>query len=176
MPQSGAAETRLERFLDWILVEEGGHSNNPADNGGDTWYGISKAAYPNVNFSNLTEEQGKTLARSFYSRDYYKPLHCDEIVNDAVAWSVFDCGVNSGTGAAAKCLQRAVNHLTGAGLLVDGGIGPKTIIATNKADPEDLCMVMAAFRLMIHVADVSKHPEKREFVAGWTRRTRRTIV
>ncbi len=176
MRQFGSPETRLDRFLEWILQEEGGHADNPADNGGETWYGISKKSYPNVDFSALTPEKGKALARSIYTRDFYKPLHIDEFTNDAVAWAVFDCGVNSGPGAAARCLQRAVNHLTGADLAVDGGIGLMTIRATNRTDPEDLCLTMSSFRIMIHVGDVAQHPDKREFVAGWTRRTRRTIV
>lgn len=78
-----------------VVGIEAGYDNNPADPGGETKYGISKRAYPDVDIANLTLEQ----AQAIYQRDYWEALGCD-----AMPWSlallVFDCGVNMGLSVA----------------------------------------------------------------------------
>ena len=78
-----------------VVGEEGGYSTNPADPGGETKWGISKRAYPDLDIAALTLEQ----AQGIYQRDYWEPLGCD-----AMPWStallVFDCGVNMGLSVA----------------------------------------------------------------------------
>lgn len=78
-----------------IIGEEGGYSNDPADPGGETKYGISKREYPNLDIAQLTLEQ----AQDIYQRDYWSPLNCDSHGWE-MALVLFDCGVNQGVSAA----------------------------------------------------------------------------
>lgn len=78
-----------------VVGSEGGYVNNPADPGGETRYGISKRAYPNLDIAALTLEE----AQAIYLRDYWTPLNCD-----AMSWELalinFDCAVNQGLSVA----------------------------------------------------------------------------
>ena len=50
-------ETRPKEFFEIVnhtLEEEGGYVNDPTDKGGETNFGISKRAYPNLDVFNLT--------------------------------------------------------------------------------------------------------------------------
>ena len=63
--------TRAEKFIRIVLLSEGGskYTNDPKDAGGETKYGISKKAFPNVDIKNLTE----TDAIAIYKKMYYDP-------------------------------------------------------------------------------------------------------
>uniref|UniRef100_UPI0039E582BF glycosyl hydrolase 108 family protein n=1 Tax=Klebsiella pneumoniae TaxID=573 RepID=UPI0039E582BF len=50
-----------------VLGHEGGYVNDPRDPGGETQFGISKRAYPNVDIKGLTRE----TAISIYKRDFW---------------------------------------------------------------------------------------------------------
>lgn len=78
-----------------VIGEEGGYVNDPHDPGGETKFGISKRAYPNLDIKNLTLEDAKAI----YKRDYWDVMGCD-----ALSWEMaliaFDAAVNQGVGAA----------------------------------------------------------------------------
>jgi lysozyme family protein len=80
-----------------VVGIEGGYSNDPADPGGETKFGISKRAYPQVDIANLTLEQAKAI----YLRDYWHLCKCDELPAD-MALLVFDAAVNQGVSAALR--------------------------------------------------------------------------
>lgn len=90
----------FEQAFKIVVGEEGGYVNDPRDPGGETKFGISKRAYPNLDIAQLTLEQ----AQQIYLRDYWDECGCD-----AMPWEralcVFDMAVNQGQGAA-----RALNH------------------------------------------------------------------
>lgn len=58
--------TTFDRVIEFILRWEGGYSHDPRDPGGETKYGISKAANPDVDIKNLTVEQAKGIYRKRY--------------------------------------------------------------------------------------------------------------
>ncbi len=124
--------SNFARALDIVLQYEGGYVNHPADPGGPTNLGITMAtlrAYRgrHVDFSdvrNLT----KAEAGQIYRQNYWDKIHGDELPS-GVDFAVFDFGVNSGPGTAAKFLQHAL------GVPADGAIGPVTLAAANKANP-----------------------------------------
>jgi len=78
-----------------VIGVEGGYSNDPRDPGGETKFGISKRAYPNVDIPRLTLEQ----AQGIYRRDYWDACGCDTMSWER-ALCVFDMAVNQGQGAA----------------------------------------------------------------------------
>ena len=94
------------RCIDFILAEEGGYANHPADPGGETKYGISKRAYPHLNIATLTLEDATEL----YERDYWQPIH-GEAFPDGLALLLFDAAVNQGPNTAIRLLQQALGSV-----------------------------------------------------------------
>lgn len=131
-----------------VLQNEGGYTNDERDPGNwtggkvgqgtlkGTKYGISAAAYPDLDIKNLTPD----VARSLYYTDYWTATGC-QYLPDAVAGVVFDMAVNSGPGHAIRTLQKAVK------VPVDGILGPKTIAAVQGADPGYLFRAFNGARL-----------------------------
>ncbi|NOQ51729.1 MAG: secretion activating protein, partial [Desulfuromonadaceae bacterium] len=104
-------------------VHEGGYVNDPHDRGGETKYGISKKAYPDIDIAALTFLD----AQEIYRRDYWQPLHLDDISDQALAEQIFDTAINCGQRTAGRLLQDADNLIShGADLKTDGIIGPLT--------------------------------------------------
>jgi lysozyme family protein len=122
----------FERAFEIVVGLEGGYSNDEDDSGGETKYGISKRAYPDLNIKTLTLEQ----AKSIYRFDYWEPLRCDELPWP-LSMMVFDCGVNQGLNAAAKTLQRALN------VTQDGVIGNVTLAKAKNAGAETCALFLA---------------------------------
>jgi len=81
--------------LTFSLRWEGGekYTNDPVDPGGETKYGISKRAYPDVDIKSLTLAEASLL----YKRDYWDKLGCD-FMEKKLAIAAFDCAVNCGVG------------------------------------------------------------------------------
>lgn len=138
-----------------VLKHEGGYVNDPNDPGGETKYGISKRAYPDVDIENLTLEQAKQI----YLNDYWNRCQCDNLPA-MVRLHVFDAAVNSGVSQAAKWLQRAVR------VVEDGKIGAHTIMACRLSDPAVTAMRICAYRLHF----LSELNGWKRYSKGWTAR------
>lgn len=81
----------FDRSFRFLIGEEGGYVNDPADPGGETKFGISKRAYPHLDIKALTLEQAKAI----YRRDYWDPLQLD-LRPWGPALVLFDAAVNHG--------------------------------------------------------------------------------
>ena len=86
-----------------IFEHEGGYSHDPKDAGGETRYGISKRAYPNLDIKNLT----KSEAREIYKRDYWNAIDADKLP-EYLRLIAFDCAVNQGVNACKAILKSIV--------------------------------------------------------------------
>lgn len=89
---------------EWGSDKDGGYTNDPADPGGETRWGVSKKAHPKLDIKNLTYEQAKEI----YAETYWKPfshLHGDFPLSVAA----FDSGVNCGVGRTLRWLDEAKN-------------------------------------------------------------------
>ena len=80
-----------EKAVDFILSKEGGYTHDPKDPGGETNFGISKKAFPELDIKNLTRESAKGI----YYRVYWIGNNLDS----------FDWPY------AAACLDTYVQHL-----------------------------------------------------------------
>lgn len=119
-----------------ILKLEGPPSNNPKDPGGETRFGISKKAYPNLDIATLSQDDAIKL----YEKDYWDRCHCAELP-PVIRLIVFDCSVNQGVEAAIKMLQACLN------LSQSGNMDVNTIYASNNFDPEALLVKFSNQRL-----------------------------
>lgn len=101
---------KLKQALQFVALHEwgnrpdGGYSNNPTDPGGETKFGISKRAHPNVDIANLTAEQ----ALDIYQNDYWTPLGGDNIPIPTCVVA-FDTAVNCGLSRAQGWLRTTQN-------------------------------------------------------------------
>jgi lysozyme family protein len=96
----------IEFTLPWEIGSDwknGGYTDDPRDPGGETRWGISKRANPNVDIKNLTLEQALGIYREKYY-DIYRydkrfPIDLDNI-DMPLAVAIFDTGVNCGVSRA----------------------------------------------------------------------------
>jgi len=83
--------TDFDQAVEFTLRWEGGYENDPDDPGGETNWGISKRAYPNLDIKNLTKEQAIVI----YESDYWIPSGCS-LWEWPLNLIVFDTAVNCG--------------------------------------------------------------------------------
>ena len=88
------------RAIAFVIRWEGGYVNHPSDPGGETKYGISKAAYPLLNIKDLTLDE----AIAIYNSKYWMPMGCFKMP-DALALFVFDSAINVGPSRVKKWLK-----------------------------------------------------------------------
>ena len=99
--------TTFDRCVELILSDriEGGYSSDKDDKGNwtggkvgrgalkGTKFGISAAAYPDIDIIALT----RAKAISLYKKDYWTPIGADKL-DPPIALAAFDCAVNMGIG------------------------------------------------------------------------------
>src|SRR5277367_5794285 len=89
-----------------LMGSEGGYSNNPADPGGQTNWGITKRVALAHDYHGdmrlLPQEVAKAIARS----EYWDSCNCD-ILADRLDFQVFDASYNSGAERANEWLTKA---------------------------------------------------------------------
>ncbi len=104
-------EGDFDQAFRFILKHEGGYSNHPEDPGGETKFGISKRAYPNLDISSLKLHEAKGL----YRRDYWNASGADELSFplDVVHFdTAVNCGIAKANQFLAVCQGRADFYLT----------------------------------------------------------------
>jgi lysozyme family protein len=124
-----------QKSFELMLKSEGGYVNNPADPGGMTNLGVTKATWENwvgresdeAEMRGLTPEKVEPL----YKKKYFDAVRGDELPM-GLDYLMFDFAVNAGAGRAIKTLQTAV------GVTPDGGFGPMTMAAVQAVDPNEL--------------------------------------
>ena len=142
----------FERAIDKTLAWEGGYVNDPKDPGGETKYGISKRAHPDVDIKNLSREK----ACAIYKKHYWDPVLADKIESQTKAEKIFDIGVNTGVRRTSKFAQAA------AGLSdksLDGFIGKQSVQAINKTSDE-LFMLRLTVLQVAHYTNICKKSVK----------------
>lgn len=119
-----------------ILRHEGGYVNDPNDPGGETNFGISKRAYPDLNIAALTIDDAKRI----YLRDYWNAASCEKLP-PSIRLLVLDAAVNQGVGTAIRMLQKTV------GANPDGHVGKYTLDLIALMEPKDLLLAFAKARM-----------------------------
>ena len=106
----------FDKMLKFVLLREGGYSNNPNDKGGETNKGITYQTYNSYRKSRgrsprsvkyITDEE----VRDIYYNNYYKASGADKIQNPKLAAYVFDTAVNMGVSRAKEFLAKSGNDL-----------------------------------------------------------------
>ena len=162
----------IDRAFESLMELEGVHSDDPADAGGDTWYGISRRSYPKIGWPPTREE-----AKNIYAEDFWAPMRLTQVKYYVAQEKLFHMAVNMGTRACTRYLQMVLNRCMwpGARLVVDGVMGPKTLKALN-GNTEDMLgqrKVIEGLRWMsvYHYQNLAhRKPSQMKFINGWMNR------
>lgn len=170
-----------------VLDFEGGYSNDPADKGGATNYGITASTLEsaktkgwvpsNVTIRNLKLDHAKVI----YKKGYWDVVKADSLPHP-LNLIIFDAAVNHGPNAAIKLLQQSLNSILKAGpsLVVDGIIGPKTLTAVKDVVSMDhnmwlqpnalvryLCIDVLVNRVELYTSIIASNKSQEKFFKGW---------
>lgn len=172
----------IDLAINELIQREGGYSNDPADSGGETMFGITVAEARRNGYNGAMKDMPFDFAVKIYKARYWIGPGFDKValVFDRLAEKLFDVGVNCGVDFAAKTLQRVLNSLNNAGtdypdLKVDGSIGPATVDALKKflakrtgdLGRRTLLFMVAAFQ-SVHYVEIAEANQKNEkYVYGW---------
>lgn len=163
----------FDKYFPKLLKFEGGLSNDPADKGGLTKYGVILSEWVKKGWDKdndkdidaqdlklITPEDAAKIAKPYY----WDKIKGDDINNQSIAEIVADFAYNSGVGTAAKKLQRLL------GLTDDGVIGPVTVAKVNSVNQEDLFNKYKQVRINFYNAIVEHNPSQKVFLKGWMNR------
>lgn len=145
----------------------GGYVNDPADPGGETKFGISKRAHPDLHIKALELED----AARIYRAEYWQPTGARIDVlrqgRHSLAAALFDFAIHSGVRRAVRSLQVEI------GTRPDGDIGPATNRALElAADKRYLGLVNVALDLVASRRRylerlIAKRLALKRFERGW---------
>lgn len=165
-------------------ASEGGYANNKADRGGQTINGIARKFWPDwpgwvkvdaiirrvgENASRINAEVKKDLGllkviSDFYKQKFWDANSLDKILDQQLANSVYDFGVNAGTRTAAKKLQEVLN------LPADGIVGKNTLMAANTSNDHMLHTIYNCKRKEYYLSLIENDPSQIVFKNSWLSR------
>jgi len=167
--------------LQQSLGIEGDFSDDPADSGGATRFGITEAVARRHGYTGLMRELPPDTARAIYRADYWDAQSLDAvaILSWRIAFEIFDTGVNMGTSQSGEFLQMALNALNRRAtdyddLEVDGEIGSKTLDALTayihrrgKGGETVLLRALNALQGAGYIELAERREKDERFVFGW---------
>ena len=171
----------FDRALKHTLGIEGDFSDDPADSGGATKWGITEAVARAFGYPGEMQNLPVTLARVIYQQNYWDLLKLDPIsdISDDISSELFDTAVNCGVGFAGRSFQRSLNAFNRSGrdysdLVVDGLIGRITVTAfralIDKRGLDGETVLLRALNSLQgarYVKITERNEIKERFVFGW---------
>ncbi|HBM28653.1 MAG TPA: hypothetical protein DDZ92_07185 [Halomonas sp.] len=172
---------------DIIRAEGSQYTNDSADRGGPTRWGITQATLSKSRGRSVTAEEVAGLSED-EARQIYRLMYWDQpgfsrlgVHSMKIAAEVMDTGVNCGPGQAARMLQRALNAMNDTGRLwpdlkVDGKCGPATAGALASylrhrgAEGEWVLFVtLNGLQAAYYLTITESRPPNERFIYGWLR-------
>ena len=166
----------IDTIITGVLLREGDeYTNDPADHGGPTKYGITLAAWREDTHPDATAADIEALtepqARAFYLHVHYWTPGFSQIVDGRVQTFMVDFGVLEGVPTAIHILQHNL------GVTADGVFGPISAAACNTHDPtlllKDLIIARMHYLLDVMVNEIPRaqiESTNLKFRHGWANR------
>ena len=168
-------------IIDAVIGREGRYSDNPADAGGATMWGITEKVARKHGYAGLMRDLPRALAVAIYTADYIVAPGFDRVLglSAAIGEELVDTGVNMGPAIAGQWLQRTLNALNQRGamwpdLVVDGAVGPASIAALGQllqrrgADGEKVMLrALNCLQGARYIELTESRPANEDFVYGW---------
>ena len=180
----------FERASRIVLGHEKGFSNNRADKGGATNYGVTWKTYkayrkrrglPYRSVKLITKAEVKDIYRGYWTNAGCQ-WFVDHLKQENFAILLFDAAINHGVGNQVKILQRAINDVNSRkgdpSIKVDGGFGSMTkqaYLSAHLNSPETVSIQFWLRRLEFYRGLMFKGVEQAltsqwTFAKGWLRR------
>ena len=163
----------FHKAFEYVMENEGYHSNDADDPGGETWYGLSKRF---LNDHGIYKDRWtKYEASCIYFSYFWLPCQCNLISDSNIAIKYFDMAVNMGAKTATILLQGAINSLLVQDKInVDGVIGPSTRYAREEICSKDQCyqlLEMLCKECKEKYQNIAKlKPTMKKYLNGWINR------
>lgn len=179
------------QIADEIVAREGGYVNDPDDPGGATNHGVTIHTMRRLGLDldgdgDVDEQDVRVLSRDLAVEifvDHYFDRPRIKDLPPPVQASVFDMYVNAGSNAV-RILQRLLLDMR-IDVVVDGGIGPQTIAATQQAlnaAPDHFVDAYGIARRNYYYALADSRPASRKYArrldggkGGWITRAEEFI-
>ena len=175
------ADQAFEAAFTHTVGIEGDFSDDPADSGGATRFGITEVVARANGYHGDMRELPFERARAIYRAQYWDLLRLGDVARQSyrVAAELFDTAVNRGQAAAAVYLQRALNALNDGDsrwpdVKVDGAIGPVTVFVLREllikrgVDGETVLLrALNALQGADYIRIAEQRPKDERFVHGW---------
>lgn len=171
----------IEAIIENIIKVEGGYTDNPADRGGATKYGITEKVARRNGYQGHMRDFPIEQARTIYRKQYYEGPRFADIarLSPIIAEELTDTGVNMGVTTAALMLQRWLNVMNlekrfYEDVKPDGYIGEKTLACLeaylNKRGKEGERVLLQALNgsqahRYLEIAEGNSSQE--QFIYGW---------
>jgi len=167
---------QFQPALQKVLAHEGGYGNDPNDPGGETYKGIARKMQGNwsgwAQIDQYKKQPGfpaslekdtalQSLIAKFYQLNFWNTINADQIVNQAVAESIFDFGVNVGVKKSAMLAQKVV------GATVDGSIGTHSLENLNAFNPDHFLAAFTIEKIAYYIDIIKKRPTSKVYFYGW---------
>jgi lysozyme family protein len=149
----------FDQAFDRLMGNEGMYSNNPADPGAETMFGITATVARANGYDGPMRLLPRDKAKAIAKTGYWDRVQADQY-DGAIGYQVFDTAYNHGIENAVRMLQRA------AGVADDGHVGPVSLAAIKAKSVPDVLARFNAERLAFYTK-LSTWPT---FGRGWANR------
>jgi lysozyme family protein len=165
---------RFDVCFEQLLDREGRSTKEPAGDL-DTSWGVTQPVYNTFRRSRGLPEQDVDLGtptefRVIYREYFWNANKCDRLPDplDAI---VFDVAVQSNGAVAGRLLQESLG-----GLVIDGQIGSKTLMAAAACDPIVTAGRMMKGRINQYIVLALTNPAKYPNLLGWLHRCGKLLL
>jgi len=160
--------------MDYVLEVEGKKfTNDPADSGGPTKFGITLKTFEQYHKRRASVWEIETMteaeARSMYFALFWAPLKCYKFVHMSMALCVFSSAVLYGQGTAALMAQKICIN-AGAKIKLDGILGDESYKYLNEIEPVEFLKAFHKLVLKRNDVIIERRPKDERFRKGWTNR------
>jgi lysozyme family protein len=174
---NGAISAAIIAIIAGTIALEGGWVNNPADPGGETNKGVTKAVAVKHGYTGPMRSIPDDVVTSIYYQSYLvKPGYAALVpIDAAVAEELFDTTVNMGQKRPSTWFQRSINVHCAGKVKVDGRVGPGTVAAyaacQNGVGAVALCRLTLDYLDLAQLTEykrlVARNPKLKRFYKGW---------
>lgn len=154
----------------YVLKNEGGYVNNPADHGGETNFGLTARTARGLGYTGDMADMTYDQAVALWKKGFWDPWKMDQIQNQAVATAILDLHAN-GSVSATRIIQQSLVDLGWDGVQ-DGLWGPATRAGVNAANPSDLIQALADNDAAFF-EQAAQGEDQEQFENGWLARAKR---
>lgn len=171
----------IDSIIEGVIGREGRFSNNPADPGGQTMWGITERVARRHGYTGPMNALPRETAKDIYFSEFVRDPGFAAVmaVNEPIAEELVDTGVNMGPAVASIFFQKALNTFNNQGrdypdVKVDGDVGPATIAALKallaKRGKDGVTVMLRALNSLQgehYISIGANRPASEAFEFGW---------